>query len=558
MKENPTARPEIDRVVERLTGHKDAWVRVGLAEREAYLRSCIDGVLRVSERWVVETCRHKGIDPDTALAGEAWLSGPMVTIEGMHQYRKALAAGGKPRPRRFRKAANGQTVAEVFPRSLSERFLYHNMVAEVWIEPGREPTQGRIYREKAAGNYPGGRVALVLGAGNISSIGPLDLLYKLFVEDQVVVLKMHPVNDYLGPLFEQAFEPLIRDGYLAVVSGGQDLGEYLCRHPGVDAIHLTGSDRTHDAIVWGADDDQPARKAAGRPVTDKFVSSELGCVTPILVVPGDWSRSDIEFQAEHVAGMVAHNASFNCTSGQVLVLAQGWPGRSTFLDAVRRALAGMPPRQAYYPGAVERYAAYRERYPQAQVVGEEASGAVPWTLIPDVPPDSSEYVLRQEAFCGLLAEVSLDAATAPEYLERSVAFCNDTLWGTLSCAMLVDRPTRRSHAGELERAIAELRYGSIGVNVWAGVNYGLACTTWGAFPGHPPEDIQSGSGVVHNAMLFDHPQKSVVRSHFRIRPKPIWFAEHRTLDAMGRHLTTFAARRSVWELIRVALAGMRG
>ena len=38
------------------------------------------------------------------------------------------------------------------------------------------------------------------------------------VEDQVVVLKMNPVNDYLGPLLERAFEPLIRDGFLGIVT----------------------------------------------------------------------------------------------------------------------------------------------------------------------------------------------------------------------------------------------------------------------------------------------------------------------------------------------------
>ena len=63
---------------------------------------------------------------------------------------------------------------------------------------------------------------------------------------------------------------------------------------------------------------------------------------------------------------------------------------------------------------------------------------------------------------------------------------------------------------------------------------------------------------MHNTLLFDHPQKSVVRSHFRIRPKPIWFPDHRTLDVLGRHLTAFAVNRSPWSLIRVALAGMRG
>ena len=31
--------------------------------------------------------------------------------------------------------------------------------------------------------------------------------------------------------------------------------------------------------------------------------------------------------------------------------------------------------------------------------------------------------------------------------------------------------------------------------MWAGLIYGLVVTTWGAFPGHPSEDIQSGRFV---------------------------------------------------------------
>jgi acyl-CoA reductase-like NAD-dependent aldehyde dehydrogenase len=519
----------------------------------------MDGMLQVAEIWVREACRHQGIDPSSPVAGEIWLSGPMVTIEAFRQYVAALRAGGQPRPRRLRQAASGQIIADVFPRTLSDRILYLNMTAEVWIEPGRQPTQGRIYREKSEGNYPPGRVAVVLGAGNISSIGPLDMLHKLFAEDQVVVLKMHPVNEYLGPLFERAFRSLICDGYLAVVYGGKDVGEYLCSHVAVEAIHLTGSDRTHDAIVWGANpDDQAARKATGSPRTTKQVTSELGCATPILVVPGDWSANDLEFQARQVAGTIAHNASFNCNAGQVLVLAAGWPARAAFVEHVRKTLSHTPPRRAYYPGAHERYAAFLEHYPQAEALGRGGADEIPWTLVPDVPAERGEFALCNEAFCGIIAEVSVDAGSAPDFLRQAVELCNDKIWGTLSCAMLVDRPTRRAHEREVEQAVADLRYGSIGVNVWPGVNFALSSTTWGAFPGHTAERIVSGNGTVHNALMFDHPQKSVVRAPFRIRPKPIWFADHRTLAVLGRHLTTFAARRSPAALLRVALSALRG
>ena len=41
--------------------------------------------------------------------------------------------------------------------------------------------------------------ALVLAAGNVASLGPRDVLSKLFVEGKVVVMKANPVNDYLVP-----------------------------------------------------------------------------------------------------------------------------------------------------------------------------------------------------------------------------------------------------------------------------------------------------------------------------------------------------------------------
>ena len=46
---------------------------------------------------------------------------------------------------------------------------------------------------------------LVLGAGNVSSIPATDTISKVFQEGQVVLLKMNPVNEYLGPIFERLF-----------------------------------------------------------------------------------------------------------------------------------------------------------------------------------------------------------------------------------------------------------------------------------------------------------------------------------------------------------------
>jgi hypothetical protein len=554
-----TDREAMDRDLGTLARRKGAWVREGLPSRLAYLRRLIDGVLEVAPEWVDEACRRKGIDRASALSGEEWVSGPMTVIRGLHLLTLSLRRGGRPRPPALRRTPGGQTVARVFPATTVDRFLYYDMSAEVWLEPGKPPTQGRIYRDKEAGIHGPGRVALVLGAGNVSSITPLDVAYKLFVEDQVVVLKMNPVNDYLGPLFERAFAALIEDGYLALAYGDKEVGEYLCRHPSVETIHLTGSHRTHDAIVWGGDAaEQDRRKRENRPRVDKPVTAELGCVTPVIVVPGRWSAPALEFQARNVAAMVTHNASFNCNAGKVLVLPTGWAQRERFLERLRAALAAVPARRAYYPGAEQRYRTFRERYPQSEALVEAGEGSLPWTLVPDVPPEPGEHALTEEAFCGILAEVSLDAADAAAFLERAVDFVNESVWGSLSCVILADAATQRAEPKAVENAIARLRYGGVGLNVWTGVNFALGVTSWGAFPGQTARDIGSGCGVVHNSFLFDHPQKSVVRSRFRVWPKPVWFPDHRTLDAVGGHLTRFEATRSIADLARVAYAGLWG
>ena len=103
-----------------------------------------------------------------------------------------------------------------------------------------------------------------------------------------------------------------------------------------------------------------------------------------------------------------------------------------------------------------------------------------------------------------------------------------------------------------------MRYGAIGVNVWPALAYGLAVTAWGAYPGHPLTDIRSGIGTVHNTYLLDHPEKSVVRAPFRIRPTPAWFGDHRNLAELGRRITYYEANPSLTRLPGVIAAALKG
>ena len=279
----------------------------------------------------------------------------------------------------------------------------------------------------------------------------MDFLYKLMVDNEVVVLKTNPVNAWVGPSSREGVRSVDRPGFLAIVYGGAAVGAHLANHPKVDTLHVTGSDKTYDAIVWGADPVQrDRRKAEDQPINRRPFTAELGCVTPVLVVPGPWSAADMRFQARQVAGMVAQNASFNCNAAKVLVVARGWLQRDTFLKYVDEELAKTPPRKAYYPGAEDRYKGFLGSYPKARALGAAGADVVPWTVIPDVPAQHGEYALTNEAFCGVLAEVTLDATTPVEFLEKAVAFANDDCWGTLSCNVLVHPATEESHPAEVD------------------------------------------------------------------------------------------------------------
>ncbi|MGO7983906.1 hypothetical protein ACC691_39380, partial [Rhizobium johnstonii] len=82
------------------------------------------------------------------------------------------------------------------------------------------------------------------------------------------------------------------------------------------------------------------------------ITSELGGVSHIIIVPGSWSDADLAYQAEHVATMRLHNGGYNCIAGQVVILSSDWPQKDAFLTALRAAIDRAPERTAWYPASV--------------------------------------------------------------------------------------------------------------------------------------------------------------------------------------------------------------
>lgn len=549
-----TPTSDVDRALERLAAAKDRWLGTSTRERIAMLQAIRHALWDVAPAWVEAAGRAKGFEPGTYLAGEEWLAAPMATARNARVLEDSLRAG--PQRRLPVRRAHGREIFDVMPAGLLDRALFTGWTSEVWVQPGKPSTLARIYRE---GHVGPGRVSLVLAAGNIASIGPMDALYKLFVDDEVVIMKMNPVNDYAGPFVRTAFKVLVDAGFFEIVYGGAETGAYLTQHPLVDTIHITGSDVTHDAIVWGPDRATHAeRKAKGEKFVDKPITSELGCVTPILVCPDAWSDADIDYQARNIVSMAQHNASFDCNSGKLVVLPAGWSRKDALVDRITHHLSAMTPRRAYYPGAQARYQALLDHYPQARPFGERTDEVVPFTLIPDVPAKPGEYALVNEPFCAVLSLTEVPGDDAPSYLANAVPFCNDQVWGTLSCMFLASGPTQRAHRDAVDAAIRDLRYGSIAVNGWAGAMYGLAEIPWGAYPGHTLEDVGSGIGMVHNGAMVDHPEKSVLRLPFRVFPTPPWFYDHANLFETGRRLTRLETHGGTGAVLSLAVAALRG
>jgi aldehyde dehydrogenase (NAD(P)+) len=570
----PSASEHLDAELSALREAAARWAALPIASKITLLRECARRVGEAASRWTEVAARAKGI-AQTPLAGEEAISGPWAVLRALHGYVATLQQierFGAPsvEDARLRERAQGQIVVDVFPDQVSDRVLLNGIRAEVWMDPSvtratLRKTMGEWYQHSS----PPGRVALVLGAGNIASIAPLDILYKLVAEGAVCMLKMNPVNDYLGPILEDALAPLAGEHFLEFAYGGAEVGQYLCHHPLVDEIHVTGSDRTHDAIVFGNGPDAAERKMRSEPLMTKPMTSELGNVSPTIVVPGPWTAADVQFQAENVVTQKLHNDGFNCIAAQVVVLPADWERTPAFIAAIENVMRRVSDRPAYYPGASTRAHALSSDRSAVERFGRNGDGFVARTIVRADASNAGDSAFTTEAFCSLLAIVTIPGETET-YLRDATAFANERLQGTLGASLIAHPRTMRRYSLAFDRAVADLRYGCIGVNAWTGVGFLLSQVPWGAYPGHTLANIGSGIGAVHNTHLFSRSQKSVVYAPFApfprslfgygstLLPKPPWFVTNRNQARIGEALCDFELRKSPALLVKIAFLAMTG
>jgi aldehyde dehydrogenase (NAD(P)+) len=524
------------------------------------------GYLRIARRSVEAACAAKGIPADRPAAGEEWATGPWPVVRQLRLVIESLQSiqrTGTTPIGRLGRNADGRLTVQVFPTNRIDGVLFSGITVDVHLLPGvtedtLDATRASFYK----GRKHDGRVVLVLGAGNITSIPPMDMITKLFNEGSVCLLKMNPLNAYAGPFIEEAFAEVIARGFLAVAYGGAEEGAYLVQHRGIDEIHLTGSAATYDSIVWGPPGpEREARKARNQPVVTKRVTAELGNVSPVLVVPGPYSEKELAFRAENIVGAVAYNASFLCNSAKMLVTPKAWGQRPALLDAVERILGTVPLRKAYYPGAEERWQRLTGGRRGVRNVGTPGQGELPWTILAGLESaDAGDPAYTTEPFCSVLSETEVGSDDPVEFLDRAVDFANNRLWGSLSADIVVHPKSLKDPrvAEALERAIGRLRYGAVTVNSWTGFVFSFASPPWGAYPGSTPADIQSGNAWVHNTPMLEGIEKAVLRHPLTIMPKPAVFPSHRTAHTLMERLTALEERASWSRVPGVVATAMRG
>src|SRR5688572_14628013 len=350
----PSSGPELDRAVARAREGARKFTQLTLEQRAQLARNMQRGYLRVARASVHAACAAKGIPLGGPLEGEEWTLGPWFVVRHLRLLRESLESlekTGNTRVGKIGRTADQRLSVQVFPASAIDGMLFQGVTVDVHLQPGiteaeMENSRARYYKKPDHD----GRLVLVLGGGNVNGIPTMDVLTKMFNEGKACILKMNPVNAYLGPFLEEAFADAIGQGFLEIVYGGAEEGAYLANHPEVDEIHLTGSDRTFDALVWGPPGpEREARKRQGTPLLEKPVTAELGNVSPVIVLPGPYTDKQILYQAEDVAAGLTCNASYGCNANKVLILPNGWRQRDAFLAGIERALEKAAPRRAYYP-----------------------------------------------------------------------------------------------------------------------------------------------------------------------------------------------------------------
>ena len=528
-------------------------------------RQCAVACNAATAEMVTETIKYKG-SYETGRGEEtiAW-SATIGVLRELAETLEAIATLKSSSLPVWYDATDGRHKTVVFPRGLYQHMLFSGYSAELWFKDGPPKRCNPIDNGEGAW--------FLLGAGNQATVIGCDVAHLVFATGMSVICKLNPVNDYLLPHMNKAFAPLVQANIVQFCCGGVPIASRFVHDERLSGIHMTGSDKTYDAIQFGPLPGEQTNTPFAQVVAEKKASgtlnipkpfvAELGCSTPYIICPGNWSASAIDFHARAVVSMCVHNAHYNCLAAQNIVTCASWPQRETFMDAIRRHLSAAQTRSPYYPGADTRLKEFAGKCKDGKNVFRSDCGSqddLPWTVIANAAPDdaSTTHTCCNEAWTCVLTEIAVPSKTPKAFLTEAVEFCNDRCWGTLSCAIFIPPDLEAAEPRACKAAVAALKYGSVVVNAPTGLAYFVTSASWGGYIGHTPQDIQSGIGQVHNTLLYADVEKSVIRAPWNSPVTPMWFHDNVNHEQLANAVIDFQTEPNMVDFTKVALAAVQG
>ena len=542
---NPS-KIDIDRNISKLRVNSSEFLNIDKITLITLLNQTIENIKAISYYWATLASEKKGI-LNKSKEGEEWIGGPFACIYAIQYFIDSLQNEDGLNISNF---DDSKKSYKVFPTKTIEKLLFPFLEGEVRFGKNlsfEQINEFRGFANRFKNNKS--KITLILGAGNVSSIPVLDALFHMIAYKSVIYMKLNPVNDYLLPIFTQVFEPFISRGYMIITEGDMEASKYLTQHEGFHHTHLTGSNFTYENIVYGKILNDKERSVKTLPkVNKKPITTELGNVTPIIVHPGNWSRSEIKHQAKKIVTAKLNNSGFNCIAAQVIVLPKDWKHTQKLKDDILFYLKKVGDTTSYYPGASENLDQLLETENYEQI--NNLSCNTPF-LVSDL--DLEKEYANKEVWSTALYFKEIPYSSYENFCSNSIEYVNNELWGNLGVTVLIKNHKKKTNQSILNDYVENLNYGTVPSTEWSALGFVIPTLPWGGYPGNKDNDIQSGQGYVHNSLLFESPQKGVVYSRFRLSPiiDPPWFVTNKKAHRIFKNLTYYQATKSKINLVKL-------
>ena len=538
---------DVDRNISTLRLNSQAFSKIENILLSDMFDECIQNIKSIAYFWATIGADNKGIK-GTVAEGEEWLGGPFASTIALQYYIDFLR--------------NNTVITEdlindnkihIFPNKPIEKLLFPFITADMHFS--KNMSKSDIINSRGFGTRLGFKngISLILGAGNVSSIPLLDTIYDMVVNRHCILLKLNPVNEYLKPVFEKVFENFISRGFMVVTTGDINVSSYMTAHSGITNMHLTGSDKTYENIVYGStlNEKDKGKKTLSKKNRKPF-TTELGNVTPFIIHPGKWSTSEIKYQARKIVTAKLNNNGFNCIAAQVIVLPKNWKQSQQLVEAIKKQLATEKDRLAYYPNSTETL----KRLKSNKTIFQEndLTCATPH-LTKDL--DLNDYYEKNEVWSSTLFFKYLEHDNDLDYVNKAISYVNQDVWGNLGVAVLIKKHDSKKVKDITKNYVDNLKYGTIAINEWPALGFIIPTMPWGGYPGNKDSDIQSGQGYVHNAYFFESPLKGVLYSKFKLPiVDPVWFTSNKKGSKVFKYLTYYQIENSKINLIKLIFSAL--